>query len=398
MSIKKVCSYLLIGGLLFSSLNFDDFPFFSFDFSVYNFIVIIVLILSFGSFVKHISMFSLVLFIFLIFSLLFSLSLNVGGYVNNSVLQHFRGFFLLFYFLSFYKDDPEIIEDSFVLLKNLSVIAGFLQILSLLFFFDPKFGLSYDTYISFDKQFNTVLGVPIFRICPFVGDPNYFATYILIGLLIDLKRIYNREKKKSKVFFLFSCLIFLWTFSRGAFLAFGFSFLVLFTSNNYKRPIKFLLKASFVLFLFIIVVSFLGESRGASSSSSTNERLVLLDLAVEKVGEQFFFGHSPGNHYLDFNRMKMGPHNTYLEILLIYGFFFCFAFFMLLCYIFYNSFMTNNSYLLAHFFLFVIMILFLQYLIFNVFWIWLGFLILLAQNNNYIIQKKEELHENIICN
>ena len=140
------------------------------------------------------------------------------------------------------------------------------------------------------------------RLSSTLGNPAYLAAYLLFVLFFAAFMFFQRKSKGAKYYyagvFLFTLLIFFWTETRGALLAFGgaaFLFLLamVFWPKEKQEPeaisrfrLKFRKLAAVVLICFILVVSFVYIFKNSSFIRNSPALSRLTDISFSEATTQ----------------------------------------------------------------------------------------------------------------
>lgn len=230
---------------------------------------------------------------------------RAGGLIN---ILFFVVFSLLLFLILDEKDWKRILTFSIITGVFCSFIAFFQR-----FAFFPNF------LISYDERVNSTLGNPIF-----------FAIYLLLLTFLSLSFFINSKKRYEKIFFLFSLLLFIFTSiflsqTRAAFLGLIAGFLWFFFA--YPKKIiktKMILAVVFLFLLFggyflnlhlnsnpylyfkipyIIAKNSLGRMLSIFEGAATNQsRISSWKVSLDALKDRPVFGYGPENFEIGFNK------------------------------------------------------------------------------------------------
>ncbi len=187
-----------------------------------------------------------------------------------------------------------------------------------------------------------IRGETILRATAFFPDPHVASFYFGMSGFLSLGLLFSTKKKFW--FFLVALLLLtdLLTFSRGGYLGLlsgGLVFLLL-SWKGFSLPTKKYIAGSLLALLIILVLwgepvlSRLVSSFSLADTSST-ERLVLWQRAIENIESSPFLGTGLGNYSLAVNpladyRLPYYAHNLYLDIATELGLFGLFLFLLII--------------------------------------------------------------------
>lgn len=260
----------------------------------------------------------LVLYVWFIYSV-FVLIFNGKAQVHLGEIFALYRVIAIFYSLRtlFLFDGENIYIRSAVWLAVQFTILAYLQEFFFLTYGDAALGLDYSSIKVTEDIMASLFGFSFVRAHFLVGDPNYFALYILPGVGVMTYKIINKFTTGRLILFIFIFTGILLTFSRGALLSFFVCFAIFFYRSNisiYKKVVTFLV---FILLGIGVVANM---NRGENTSSSSEERSALIQDAFKKTVMNPL-GYGIGELVLESkdNDIKMTAHNTFVEILLFSG-------------------------------------------------------------------------------
>jgi len=239
-------------------------------------------------------------------------------------LVHLFAFFIIL--TSVFKN-----EKDWIFLFDLTVLASLLQ-----------------SFLAFVQKlgFNWIVGVGEGRVSGTIGNPSFLAAYILFHLFIILFLFLNKYTSIGwrlyySFVFIFEFLIFYWTSTRGAFLAFFaalflFGILFIFASYDKLSSIKnirkfkkyiaslliLLIILSFLIYLFrnSVFIQKTGTIKRLVSISlkdtTTQTRLLAWEMSFNGWKEKFWLGYGWENYNYVFNKFydpKLYPTENWFD-------------------------------------------------------------------------------------
>lgn len=223
--------------------------------------------------------------------------------------------------------DAEKLVNSLFFLGIIGSLSAIFQEIIYLYKGIPIFGASNRTFIV------NVNDVMVLRVSSFLSDPNVFAIYILVPLVILITK-YESKQIKSLNFLISISLMLIaltLTFSRGALLGlmlFLFLKYLLFRKISIKGLFKFI-----SIFLGSSILIYIVLSARSIIDLSTNLRIQLIKENFSLLAEYPILGVGVGNIHLH-SSLGQTSHNLFLEIAASMGLFSLFIFLVIIYFTF----------------------------------------------------------------